>query len=349
MGKCNYCNGSYFVWIPRYAYRITYYSDSNYENVTGYYDGYGQWCATTKKLRYKIEDGIKTKEYNGMKYIVHPAFCSDVNYGGFGKEISGFWVAKFKVSANEHDALGNMYGLTGDLQSVPGVWIGFKQTPGGFYKIARNATFGYTGEKDPIDGYTSYMNSHMAKNSEWGAIVYLTHSKFGKDGVNNISKGLKLYSGGEKSGYSKYGWKRNISISTTGNVYGIYDMNQEVNENVAVFAEEIDKRNIKNYGWTELNKSLESTKYATKYKNPNKAKQGNKTLFNYSITGDAIKEINTGGNDSILSESYHGNWFSMMKFVYNSWPFSYRTGFYGVSNDNGSGAVVQNFRDILVP
>ena len=342
-------NGSYFVWIPRYAYRITYYSDSNYENVTGYYDGYGQWCATTKKLRYKIEDGIKTKEYNGMKYIVHPAFCSDVNYGGFGKEISGFWVAKFKVSANEHDALGNMYGLTGDLQSVPGVWIGFKQTPGGFYKIARNATFGYTGEKDPIDGYTSYMNSHMAKNSEWGAIVYLTHSKFGKDGVNNISKGLKLYSGGENSGYSKYGWKRNISISTTGNVYGIYDMNQEVNENVAVFAEEIDKRNIKNYGWTELNKSLESTKYATKYKNPNKAKQGNKTLFNYSITGDAIKEINTGGIDSILSESYHGNWFSMMKFVYNSWPFSYRTGFYGVSNDNGSGAVVQNFRDILVP
>ena len=165
-------NGSYFVWIPRYAYRITYYSDSNYENVTGYYDGYGQWCATTKKLRYKIEDGIKTKEYNGMKYIVHPAFCSDVNYGGFGKEISGFWVAKFKVSANEHDALGNMYGLTGDLQSVPGVWIGFKQTPGGFYKIARNATFGYTGEKDPIDGYTSYMNSHMAKNSDWGAIVY---------------------------------------------------------------------------------------------------------------------------------------------------------------------------------
>ena len=64
-------NGSYFVWIPRYAYRITYYSDSNYENVTGYYDGYGQWCATTKKLRYKIEDGIKTKEYNIISCYKH--------------------------------------------------------------------------------------------------------------------------------------------------------------------------------------------------------------------------------------------------------------------------------------
>ena len=343
-------NGSYFVWIPRYAYRITYYSDSNYENITGYYDGYGQWCATTKKLRYKIEDGIKTKEYNGMKYIVHPAFCSDVNYGGFGKEISGFWVAKFKISSSAHDAMGD-YGMHGDLQSVPGEWIGYKETPGGFYKMARNATFGYTGEKDPIDGYTSYMNSHMAKNSEWGAIVYLTHSKFGKDGINNMSKGLAFYSGGGSSGHSKYNWKRNISISTTGNVYGIYDMKQETNEVVAVFAQEVDKYYMKRYGWTELNTSLESTKYATKYKNPKKAKKGNKTLFNYSITGDAIKEINTGGIDSILSETYHVSWFeeSATQFVYSSSPFSYRIEFYGSFYSNGSAAVVENFRDILVP
>ena len=61
-GVTDGANGSYFVWIPRYAYRITYYSDSNYENVTGYYDGYGQWCATTKKLRYKIEDGKNIME-----------------------------------------------------------------------------------------------------------------------------------------------------------------------------------------------------------------------------------------------------------------------------------------------
>ena len=26
-------NGSYFVWIPRYAYRIVYYSDSQYSKV----------------------------------------------------------------------------------------------------------------------------------------------------------------------------------------------------------------------------------------------------------------------------------------------------------------------------
>ena len=34
-------NGSYFVWIPRYAYRITYYSNSQYTKVVGYCDGRG--------------------------------------------------------------------------------------------------------------------------------------------------------------------------------------------------------------------------------------------------------------------------------------------------------------------
>ena len=32
-------NGSYFVWVPRYAYRITYYNDEG--QVSGYYDGRG--------------------------------------------------------------------------------------------------------------------------------------------------------------------------------------------------------------------------------------------------------------------------------------------------------------------
>ena len=40
-------DGSYFVWIPRYAYRITYYdkdwTSDNTAKVTGYYDGYGMW------------------------------------------------------------------------------------------------------------------------------------------------------------------------------------------------------------------------------------------------------------------------------------------------------------------
>ena len=63
-------NGSYFVWIPRFAYRITYYSDSNYTNETGYYDGYGQW-KKSGELRLKIDSGIKYVQYNNMRYIVY--------------------------------------------------------------------------------------------------------------------------------------------------------------------------------------------------------------------------------------------------------------------------------------
>ena len=30
-------NGSYWVWIPRFAYRITYYTDASQSVVKGYY------------------------------------------------------------------------------------------------------------------------------------------------------------------------------------------------------------------------------------------------------------------------------------------------------------------------
>ena len=85
-------NESYFVWIPRYAYRITY------NNGTGYYDGYGQWSAETGKIRIKLDSGIETVDYNGDKYIVHPAFETNLDNGGWDKDLSGMWVAKFEAS-----------------------------------------------------------------------------------------------------------------------------------------------------------------------------------------------------------------------------------------------------------
>ena len=34
-------DGSYFVWIPRFAYKITYYSSSSYSKAIGYSDARG--------------------------------------------------------------------------------------------------------------------------------------------------------------------------------------------------------------------------------------------------------------------------------------------------------------------
>ena len=67
-------NGSYFVWIPRYAYRITYYESETSTVPTGYYDGWGMWKAEDGTLKYSLDDGIETVVSNGKNYIVHPVF-----------------------------------------------------------------------------------------------------------------------------------------------------------------------------------------------------------------------------------------------------------------------------------
>ena len=205
-------NGSYFVWIPRYAYRITYYSSDTSTEPTGYYDGYGMWNAETKTVNYELDKGIETVISNGKTYIVHPAFTDSLDNGGWSSPLPGFWFAKFEMS---EDSLGN-------LQSVNGVASIREQTIGEFYTNARGAKFGYTGKQDDTDKNTSFMSSHMVKNSEWGAVAYLTHSQYGRNG--NAIKQNSTYWKNCTGGGTGNSYITNKLQSTTGNVYGVYDM-----------------------------------------------------------------------------------------------------------------------------
>ena len=55
-------DGSYFVWIPRFAYRIVYYSSQSSTEPTGCYDGWGQWRASDGSVRLALDSGIETVE-----------------------------------------------------------------------------------------------------------------------------------------------------------------------------------------------------------------------------------------------------------------------------------------------
>ena len=83
-----------FVWIPRYAYKIT--------------SGYHEAAAGTGNIEIKFLKG-NTDDYEGgeairdnvtneTNFVVHPAFTNNINMGGMGIEIKGFWVAKFEAS-----------------------------------------------------------------------------------------------------------------------------------------------------------------------------------------------------------------------------------------------------------
>ena len=68
------------------------------------------------------------------------------------------------------------------------------------------------------------MSSHMMKNSEWGAVAYLTHSKYGLDGKEIAINDNSNYTGGGRG----EAYKTNINQSSTGNVYGIYYLYENV-------------------------------------------------------------------------------------------------------------------------
>lgn len=88
-------NESYFIWIPRYAYKIIYFdnetSKTNYINnsgpytIIGYYTKDGKINTAENKVIIPTEVGIKSPTTTGYTdYIVHPAFENNVNLRWMG-------------------------------------------------------------------------------------------------------------------------------------------------------------------------------------------------------------------------------------------------------------------------
>ena len=93
-------------------------------------------------------------------------------------------------------------------------------------------------------GFSNNVDNHMMKNSEWAVVSYLSQSKYGKLGNKSFTGANKeIYQnksnsyivgcsyGSPSNGNTDYGCQYTYDIdingtgaSTTGNIYGIYDM-----------------------------------------------------------------------------------------------------------------------------
>ena len=101
-----------WVWIPRYAYKITYTNPSDKSQggsidvkfligtTDDYYDEETQTIKTAKRVTTKEEVADTTSNY-----YVHPAFTNessiDFANGGWDKELEGMYVAKFEAGFPE--------------------------------------------------------------------------------------------------------------------------------------------------------------------------------------------------------------------------------------------------------
>ena len=294
---------SYFVWIPRYAYRIIYFdSDESKqaykegtlteedavanEQIIGYSDSRGIVDAQGKKI-----DGAAstTKTMVSSDYFMaHPAFTTDIDNGGWSEEIEGIWIGKYETS-----------GSTTELKVEPGVSSLRNKTIGTFYTAGRE--------------YADELNSHMLKNSEWGAVAYLIDSEYGRNGheitINN--NGTTYYTGGGTGNT----YTTRTEQSSTGNVYGIYDLRGNANEYVASYYNESESSNLTNNGESFASQNGSSNEYSIAYTGTSAS-----TAYKY---GDATYETSGWYSDGA-------------DFVNSDYPFFIRGGRYdGIENRTG--------------
>ena len=229
---------AFYVWIPRYKYRVWNITRQGGNESTYAYPAY------SKGIDIEFEHGIAstgnvectydvtTQEsdtnlsdvcvYNGTDTITttsgntnytnawytHPAFT-------FGdKEIEGFWIGKFETSGSATSPK-----ILPDVQSLR----------------EQKVSAQFTTSKKFQNYLSSNIDAHMLTNLEWGAVAYLSHSIYGLcngsscDGVyiNNSSGYYTGRSGGAIAGSTDLDLKNVYPGSSTStdkyNSAGYYD------------------------------------------------------------------------------------------------------------------------------
>ena len=315
----------YYVWIPRYAYSVN--------------SGYHTSTVGTKKILFLQETSNKDIEgvfhstlyesvdYIGdrqINYLVHPAFS-------FGGNVSGFWMAKFESSKSSSSTVRVLPNQT----AWKSISIG-----DAFDKILAmkdSGDYGLTGSR---------AEPHLIKNVEWGAMAYLTASRYGKESeevwINNYSKtttGMGSKVSASATGTSKldqvvdYKTAVNgkIQQSTTGNIYGIYDTSGGLWEYVAGYINTRDQYNNAIDPNTEnvINKNGESLFNSNyKYKDLYKRGESNQGDENYNLAsskkGDGVWETS-----STWYSTNSFSWFGDYSYMPNTYyPFFARGGNY---------------------
>lgn len=299
-------DGSLFVWIPRYAYKITYYDDRG--NEIGYSTTKGIVNSRGKVIYesdsdYASREKVKTSGYED--YIVHPAFTKTenaANGGGWSKEIPGLWIGKFEAQNNG-----------GYVQVIAGKTSWRFLHINQMYNYGQMANYGYSNYNNTI------FKSHLIKNSEWGAVAYLAHSQYGLRGgkvMKNTSS--DYYAGGSDDKSTIY--NANIYQSTTHNEYGIFDLNGGAYECTASYVNNGHENLTNNgnydpdsdflyklYGTSEEEQET-STEYKTVYSSTateGASAQAADYSLNSKVKGDCTFEV---------SSSYSGS---------NSWNSAY--------------------------
>ena len=256
--------------------------------------------------------------------MTHPSFISIPS--------TGFWVGKFetgyKKAETKEIAQSNTYNIS-KIEIKPNVysWRGIQ--------VANAHLNSFNYERN--------LDSHMMKNTEWGAVAYLTYSKYGINSKMRVNNSSDYKTGNvaniemtcsnltvgandslcniycsDNTCNDKYNSPTGYLGSTTGNVYGIYDMSGGAWEYTMSFF--TDDNNALYIGVDNLRNSGFNGKY------------GNINAFN---DNDKSLQLNTGIDlpDSKYYDTYHSSRVTWQQyyisflgdFIKESGPFANKT------------------------
>ena len=322
---------SMLVWIPRYAYKINsqYHQNGSSAGEIDIVFIDTENKGKDGKVTYSTTYPSATTGGAMSDYVVHPAF----DYGGTA--LPGFWVGKFESSNTagygDSGSTANTTNLT--LQIKAGVTSWRSITVDNIFKVctAMNDSgnpYGLTEASDP----------HMMKNSEWGAVAYLsqntTYGKGSEVWINNSSDFITGSAGNSVSADTDVGTTNDYkssqgqNASTTGNVTGVYDMSGGAWEYVAAYVNN-GHSNLTTYGSSLVNAEA-------KYKDVYSKGSSDSYSNNYAVStpanghyGDAVWETSNSGTST-------NSWYSdYSNFPYTNTPFFRRGGGYYVGTGAG--------------
>ena len=277
------------------------------------------------------------------QYLTHPAFT----YGT--EELSGFWVGKFETTGTASSPTIKPYMSGNDNSTITSL---------------RNQK---VSEQYNTAGSVS-ANSMMMKNDEWGAVAYLSHSKYGLNGkvrINNNS-GYKTGCGASTDGKAsaascdiEYGKATDYPQSTTGNITGIFDTSGGAWEYMMAVRADSNglplsgRHNLYNSGFngkfgcptcdsttsgvdstkTELTTGTDfpDAKYYNLYDNPTNRNSISETN---GCNGNAC--YGHAMNETRKTTGGNGSWYGeYSNFVSTGYPFVLRGGYYGTGASAG--------------
>jgi hypothetical protein len=349
-----------WVWIPRYEYMTTnlgtQYAGGTQALPGGISIKFISGTSTTNTTNYIIHPAFR----NGTVY----KYSADYDLGGWDKELTGFWMGKFEtgyatnfttttgaisssilvkpdVYSMRYQVVSNQYTTAASIQSDHGIGSTVET------HMLKNDEWGAVAYLSQ-SAYGKYGNSdYTGANKE----IYVNNAYYSTGPIYTTGRSNGVYGGGTGSGSTQYGTyeynncpasaythtsctestrntnnTKGTGASTTGNIYGVYDMSGGAYEYVMANL----SGTISSSGFS----SMPNQKYWNKYTSTTLASACNGS----PCYGQAITETGTGANGGYFQ------WYNdYMGFVTSAYPWAYRGYFADFAGNAYAGAFRFNY------